>query len=251
MRQSPVVVSAFVHIGADARSLEHDRATVLCMGATDLAASEDFWARVPELFRLTSSIGHELETAERAGEVSDALHQLAEALPETPAPLATVDPYLSNAILTATVHALTALDADELDGLRLAVERLRQALRDVGDERPVWVAGPEQAAFWLRDQGISVGDLSDLLSVAESTVRRWTSPEDAQAPSGDNAERLIVLAKIVNHLRHAMTSRGAVQWLLRPHPALDDRRPVDDLKDQASYQRLVHLASGTRSIVAS
>jgi uncharacterized protein (DUF2384 family) len=55
------------------------------------------------------------------------------------------------------------------------------------------------------------------------------------------------MAKVVNHLRHSMTPRGAVQWLLRPHPALDDRRPVDELKDPTSYRLLINLASGTRS----
>lgn len=215
------------------------------------APPREFWDRVPELLDLTRSIGEDLERATSVAAVSSTLHQLADALPETPGPLADVDPYLSNALLTAAVHALTAADADELDELRLAVERLRQALRDVGDERPVWRAGPKQAAIWLREQGIGVADLSRLLSVAEGTVRRWTSPDDSQAPSGENAERLVILAKIINHLRHAMTSRGAVQWLLRPHPSLDDRRPVDELKDRTSYQRLVHLASGARSIVAT
>lgn len=60
-----------------------------------------------------------------------------------------------------------------------------------------------------------------------------------------------MVAKIVNHLRHAMTPRGAVQWLQRPHPMLDDRRPIEELKDPDSYQRLIHLASGTRSFVAT
>jgi hypothetical protein len=49
----------------------------------------------------------------------------------------------------------------------------------------------------------------------------------------------------VNHLRHAMTARGAVQWLQRPHPEFDDRRPVDELKDPDSYRRLIRIASGT------
>lgn len=221
------------------------------MTVADIPESKEFWSRVPELLELTSTIGHELEDGRHAAEVRSGLRRLAASLPDTPEPLSDVDPYLSNAILTATVHALTAADAEEIDALRLAIERLRQALRDVGDERPVWQVGPKQAAVWLREQGIGVSDLSDVLFVAEGTVRRWTNPDDAQEPSGDNAERLLVLTKIVNHLRHAMTSRGAVQWLLRPHPLLDDRRPVDDLKDHASYQRLVHLASGTRSTVAS
>jgi uncharacterized protein (DUF2384 family) len=87
--------------------------------------------------------------------------------------------------------------------------------------------------------------------VSADTVRRWTNPENSQSPSDDHADKVIVVAKIVNHLRHAMTPRGAVQWLLRSHPALDDRRPVDELKDAESYQRLIRLASNARSFVAT
>ena len=90
-------------------------------------------------------------------------------------------------------------------------------------------------------------DLAELLHVSESSVRRWSNLDDSTEPSGDTADRVMMIAKIVNHLRHAMTPRGSVQWLLRPHPALDDRRPADELKDPSSYRSLVSLASGARS----
>ncbi len=55
------------------------------------------------------------------------------------------------------------------------------------------------------------------------------------------------MAKMVNHLRHAVTARGALQWLERPHPALDDRRAIDEVKDPGSYRMLASLALGARS----
>jgi uncharacterized protein (DUF2384 family) len=119
------------------------------------------------------------------------------------------------------------------------------------DERPVWRAGPRHALLWLRQQGLAVSELAALLSASETTVRRWSNPDDETEPRGGNADRVVVVAKIVNHLRHAMTARGVVQWLTRPHPDLDDRSPIAQLKDPESYRYVVHLASGTRSFVAT
>ena len=151
------------------------------------------------------------------------------------------------ALLTAVIHAMRAEEESNRGELRVAVERIRQALRDLLDEQPVWRGGPKDAAIWLRRQNLSVDSLVELLHASETTVRRWTSADDPTEPSGDAGDRVMVIAKVVNHLRHSMTPRGTVQWLLRPHPALDDRRPVDELKDPTSYRMLINLASGTRS----
>lgn len=162
-----------------------------------------------------------------------------------------MDPYLSSALLTAVIHALRSEEAGDRRDLRVAVERIRQALRDLLDERPVWRGGPKYAAVWLGKQGLGARDLADLLDVSASTIHRWVNPDDETQLSGEQAERVVVLAKIVNHLRHAMTARGVAQWLTRPHPELDDRTPIHNLKDADSYRRLVDLASGTRSFLAS
>lgn len=212
---------------------------------------DEFWSHAPALFDLAQSIEAQLERSDVSEAVSKELHRLAEAIPTTPEPLGDMDPYLRSAMLTAVIHAMRADDSGDRRELRIAVERLRQALRDALDEHPVWRAGPKDAAVWLRRQDLAASDLAELLATSQSTVRRWANPNDDTVPSGENADRVMVLAKIVNHLRHAMTARGAAQWLQRPHPALDDRRPIDELKDPASYRRLVHLASGTRSFVAS
>jgi uncharacterized protein (DUF2384 family) len=158
-----------------------------------------------------------------------------------------MDPYLRSALLTAVIHAMRADEDHDRRALRIAVERIRQALRDLLDEQPVWRGGPKDAATWLRARGLSIEQLTELLQASETSVRRWTNPDDDTEPSGDAGDRVMVIAKIVNHLRHAMTPKGAVQWLLRPHPALDDRRPVEELKDPSSYRLLVNLASGARS----
>lgn len=221
------------------------------MAVADAVPEADFWARVPALFTLAETINAHLEFADVSQDVVEEVRRLADAMPETPEPLGDMDPYLRSALLTGVIHALRAAENGERGELRITVERVRQALRDLLDERPVWRGGPKHAAIWLREQGLTPTDMARLLSISETSVRRWSSREDETEPSGDSAARVMVVAKVVNHLRHAMTTRGVVQWLQRPHPSLDDRRPVDQLKDPHSYRQLIHLASGARSFVAS
>lgn len=196
-------------------------------------------------------IQRDLERSANVGPVVDRVVALADALPKLADDYTEADPYLTRALQAATINALLAVRSADRSELRLAVERMRQALRDMLDERPVWRAGPKDAAVWLGEAGLAIDDLSQVFAVSPDTVRRWTNEANSQTPSGDHADHVVVVAKAVNHLRHAMTPRGVVQWLLRPHPALDDRRPVDELKDAESYQRLVRLASNARSFVAT
>jgi hypothetical protein len=219
--------------------------------ATAGSTSLDFWERAPDLFDLAGSISESLSAADISDSIVAQVKTLADQIPQTPEPLSDMDPYLRSALLTGVIHSLRAVDQSDRSELRVTVERVRQALRDLLDERPVWRAGPKDAAVWLREQGIPLSDLTVLLSASETSVRRWANREDDTAPSADNADRVMVVAKIVNHLRHAMTSRGAVQWMQRPHPELDDRAPIEQLNDPASYRLVIHLASGTRSVVAT
>lgn len=217
------------------------------MAAVFVQGASDFWSRAPSLFDEANDVGRSLESDRMTAAADEWLRRLASALTEEPDGLRDADPYLTSALLTSVIQGLQADDADDRRSLRIAVERIRQSLRDLLDEQPVWVGGPKHAALWLRDQGLSVDSLSELLHVSDSTVRRWSNPDDPTEPSDETADRVVMLAKIVNHLRHAMTPRGVVQWLQRPHPALDGRRPVDELKDATSYTMLVNLASGARS----
>ncbi len=217
------------------------------MAAVATSGTADFWTRVPALFELADNVGLALESSETTDVVEEQIRELVASIPETPEPLDDMDPYLRSALLTAVIHAVRAEERGDRSQLRIAVERIRQALRDLIDEHPVWRGGPKDAAIWLRASGLTVEDLAELLHTSESSVRRWSNRDDETEPSGDAGDRVMAVAKIVNHLRHAMTPRGAVRWLLRPHPVLEDRRPVDELKDPTSYRLLVHLASGARS----
>lgn len=235
----------------DPRSRRAASLRSLAVAVAETQDARDFWANAPGLFEQVNALGAALASSALTDDIREAVQRVAASIPETPEPLNEMDPYLRSALLTAIIHALRSEETDDRRELRVAVERIRQALRDLLDEHPVWRGGPKHAAVWLRHQGLTVSDLADLFGVSESSIRRWVSSEDNTEPTGEVADRVVVIAKIVNHLRHAMTPRGSIQWLRRPHPALDDRAPIDEIKDAESYRRLIHLASGARSFVAT
>jgi putative toxin-antitoxin system antitoxin component (TIGR02293 family) len=137
--------------------------------------------------------------------------------------------------------------------LRLGLEQVRQALRDMLDEHPVRSdRDPKELVRWLADTtSVSQHDLAEVLEVAPRTLQRWLSASDTAAPSGDDEMRVNVVSRIVSHLRHSFTGPGTVRWLQRPHPQLDGRPPLTLLHDEASFPELVHLAARARSMVAS
>jgi len=187
-------------------------------------------------------------TVELAGDIVAA----AERIPESPDDLSEMDPYLRASLLTAVVHAQAAAVRRDRPRLVVALERARQAMRDIVDEHPVWRGGARDAVRWLVESArIPRTDVEDLLEVSPTTLRRWLDKGDATEPLADAAERAMVVAKIVNHLRHAMTPRGVVLWLQEPHPLLDDRSPLEEMKDARAYQSLIHLAAGARSVGAT
>lgn len=215
--------------------------------------TEDFWDDAPVLLDVLQNIVSELgQSGEVAAELEERVGQIADLIPETPEPLRLMDPYLRDALLTAVVHAQRAVDTARRRELLIALERARQAVRDLLDERPVWVGGPKHAVRWLVDEAqLPKSVVEELLDFSPTTLRRWLDPEDETEPSPEAADRAQVVAKIVNHLRHAMTARGVAIWMMEPHPDLDDRAPVTELKDPASYHHLVRLASGSRSVGAT
>jgi len=217
---------------------------------TQQAAFQGFAAHAPELFEEFCKLAQELqESSEVTESLAKEVTRLAERIPDTGDGLADTDPFLRLSLLTGVVHAQAAAAERDRPRLVVAVERARQALRDIVDEDPIWRGGPVAALRFLLDEvQLPRTQVQELLDVGASTLRRWLETDQVPPPA---AERVAVVAKIVNHLRHALTARGVVMWLNEPHPDLDDRSPIDELKDVRSYQRLVYLAAGARSAGAS
>ncbi|HUP70908.1 MAG TPA: hypothetical protein VM142_14005 [Acidimicrobiales bacterium] len=116
------------------------------MAVTDTRNASDFWTNAPALFEQVNELGSALASSTLTDAIRELVRSVAASIPETPEPLNEMDPYLRSALLTAVIHALRAEETDDRRELRIAVERIRQALRDLLDEHPVWRGGPKHAA---------------------------------------------------------------------------------------------------------
>lgn len=166
-----------------------------------------------------------------------------------------VDPYLRVEIDQVTIAALLALASDDqaerLEGIELAIEAIRDILHDIGESSAVGDDRPaDELSRWLKDttQGSSQ-ELADLLGVSRRTFERWLAA--TSEPQGDDRMRLVLAARIVNQLRHAMTGRGTLLWFSRPMPDLGRRAPREFLVDTLAAPRLVGLAAQARRSDAS
>jgi hypothetical protein len=215
--------------------------------------------RLDELHEAAAEAGRHLATARvvpaEVGRVVAEVSEAREATPETE--LAAVDPYLVLALDRGLLGAWRALrdgaDAARRDAVRVAVEQIRQALRDLGDDAPVADTRPaKDVARWLGEVlDASQADVAALLGVSPRQYQRWVSASDPAEPRGADAHRLRAVARLVAHLRHAWTGPGVVAWLTAPHPALEGHAPVSLLDDPDQLPRLRGLAASTRSTRAA
>ncbi len=185
------------------------------------------------------------------GELADGLVALSE--PE----LSGMDPYLIVALQRAALGATRALDIDDPGDqrreLRLRLEQMRHVFRDLAageateEERP-----SKEIAHWLVGVvDVPQRELADLLGVKGRTFQRWISESEPTAPEGDDARRLRIVARIVNHLRHSLTGVGVIRWFERPRADLDGARPADLLDEPDAVGRLLTLAAGARTSTAT
>jgi DNA-binding transcriptional regulator YiaG len=215
-------------VAIDFRDLERVRGELADASAL-LARSEELPVRVEALLR---AIAGELRDMDRGAWEQG------------------VDPYLLVELNQVALAALVALEDDDearrLEGAELALEAMVEVFADieegslVSDER-----SGREIARWLKEAtGASNRALADLLGVSGRKLERWLAGDSE--PAGDDELRLRVAARLVNQLRHAMTGYGAVRWLTRPFPDLEDRSPSELLDDPRAAPRLLALAAQAR-----
>lgn len=164
-----------------------------------------------------------------------------------------VDPYLFVAAQGALIRALLLLDSGNAavarKEMRTRLEQMRQVFRDIAEGGPLYKeSSAKEIARWLAHcLETSQATLADLLGVSTRTLQRWISESDTARPEGDDARRVRVVARIVNHLRHSLTGPGVMHWFSLPHPLLSGRRPIDLLDDPAAVEQLSALAASVRS----
>jgi hypothetical protein len=127
------------------------------------------------------------------------------------------------------------------DILRRIVRRLEHSEFD--DPR----AAADYVFTTLRNVGVT--DLSRLLGVTTKTVNAWK----AGRPVTRNAERVVVVAQLLTHLRSSMTPVGLVMWFDAPRHQLDRATPLQLLDENAANasEMLMPLARGARGQLAS
>jgi uncharacterized protein (DUF2384 family) len=196
----------------------------------------------------------------REAEIPDDLRPYLEQLADTVDSLAAggdIDPYLLVSAQSALNHAMRLFFSSDLAGarreMRTRLEQMRQVFRDIAEGGPLYEdTSAKEIARWLVDAlDTSQASLAELLGVSARTLQRWISESASVGPDGEDARRVRVVARIANHLRHALTGPGVVRWFQLPHPQLGRRRPLDVLDDPQAAELLTTLAASTRSHTAA
>lgn len=168
-----------------------------------------------------------------------------------------IDPYLSNVFqrgLTVSLLGLKLEGGRERRLLRLGIEQMRQAIRDVLEGQAIRDEVPlKDRVRWLANiLHVPQADLAELLGTNQRQIQRWLSASDPAEPKGDDAWRVDLVTRVVNNLRHVMTPQGVFYWFDSPHPDLKGESPGDLLEDPSEHAAvLIRLASGARSHAAS
>jgi Holliday junction resolvase-like predicted endonuclease len=90
------------------------------------------------------------------------------------------------------------------------------------------------------EYGLSDVIIAKAVGAAPSTVREWLNQRSA--PSGARAERVAELGSVLDRLGVAMDADYIPVWLLRPVPALDDRKPADVIA-AGQHERVADIAA--------
>jgi hypothetical protein len=109
---------------------------------------------------------------------------------------------------------------------------------------------PEEAARFVFDTlpEIPVTQLSELLGVSTKTIGAWKQGK----PVRMNADRVVLVAKLLAYLRASMTSRGLMLWFKAEQDALRGKTPLHVLAEGRENEliTLVALARGGRGQLA-
>lgn len=168
-----------------------------------------------------------------------------------------VDPYLLLALHQGALVARFALDLNnqtrKRSMLRLALEKMRQAVRDIVEGIPTGEDQPSKdVARWLVEVlAVPQADIAFALGTTPRTFQRWISAADPSEPRDEEALKVRVLARITQNLRHSFTGPGVLAWLDRPHPELKGAPPKNLLSKREDFEQLVHLAAAARSSAAT
>jgi hypothetical protein len=192
----------------------------------------------------------------RSAAVPDAVSALVDALDErlhAESPrLLQADPYLTTSLFAGVARAGKALRHESVEqqrrDLRIALEQVRHALRDIASNRPFDEDTLVHAVLGAVAADLSApqADLAALLGVSTRQLQRWLAPNGPD-PSGIEESRVRVVGQLVNQLRHVFTGPGVLAWFNREHPVLGVA-PACWLDDPIKYPVLLSAARSSRAM---
>ncbi|MGO9924796.1 MAG: hypothetical protein ACLPLP_01290 [Mycobacterium sp.] len=212
----------------------------------------------PDLGGLLNRVNEATKLLQRSTTVPEEVAQLIdsfEAVLGAATPLRLqADPYLMTTLWAAAFRAEKALRHD--DGaqrrrdVRVALEQVRHALRDITENQPYGDDAPVRDVLARTAEVLTTPQktLAELLGISVRQLQRWLAP-DGTEPAADDAARIRAVGQIVNQLRHSFTGPGVIAWFYRQHPVLG-RRPIDLLDDPLCYPRLLEAATAARAMTA-
>jgi hypothetical protein len=77
----------------------------------------------------------------------------------------------------------------------------------------------------VRGLGVGTNDIALATGSQPSTVNAWARA--TRRPTGVKRTRFMELIALIDRLERVMAKSYVPLWLLKPVPALDDRRPLD------------------------
>lgn len=160
---------------------------------------------------------------------------------EAPAPADAHDEILFYRALT---DALRAVHERDRRGVRIALQRVQDALAQIVASEPVRDSrDANDVARWLAESltDVSRQRLADILGVDRRTFTRWMA-EAATRPADEDARKLRTMARTVNLLLRGLTAAGAVRWFELPNAELEGRTPAAELARHDAAPRLERAA---------
>lgn len=92
----------------------------------------------------------------------------------------------------------------------------------------------------VRRLGVGTGDIAVAVGAQPATVNAWARA--TRRPTGEKRDRFMELVALVDRLERVMAPRYVPLWLLKPVPALDDRRPIE-LLSKGRYRDVSKLVA--------
>jgi uncharacterized protein (DUF2384 family) len=77
----------------------------------------------------------------------------------------------------------------------------------------------------VRALGVGTGDIAVAVGAQPATVNAWARA--TRRPTGAKRTRFLELVSLIDRLERVMSASYVPLWLIKPVPALDDRRPID------------------------